>query len=251
MKCPYCVLDIDDKSIACRHCNRDLFFLRPVLDRIDELARVVEVLTQGLAQLEAKVTSQVTAPNGAIASAAAADPLFRSPYVVVPLGATTASVVLYWSFRHFFFSHILLIASIVSPFPAGLILGLWWPGRHLRVYVIQGIAIGFMNMVGMLVVHGSVPKTYLDTAVFSFVFGGAMLYVSGAWIGDWIEGRQSPGPSSLVRMIAQRLGGDQLAAKSGTPRIAATITAIGPVLTFIASLVGAYVSYVAALKKNS
>ena len=139
-------------------------------------------------------------------------------HFVVPLGATTASVVLYWSASDISsFSHILLIASIVSPFPAGLILGLWWPGRHLRVYVIQGIAIGFLNMVGMLVVHGSVPKTYLDTAIFSFVFGGAMLYVSGAWIGDWIEGRRSPGPSSLVRMIAQRLGGDELAAKFRNP----------------------------------
>jgi hypothetical protein len=52
MKCPYCVSTIDDQALACPHCTRDLFLLKPLLERLRLVEAELERAHLRLASLE-------------------------------------------------------------------------------------------------------------------------------------------------------------------------------------------------------
>lgn len=59
MKCPYCTSAIDDEALACPHCTRDLYLLKPLLGKIDQLEQRVKGLE---AQLAAAPSADAAVP---------------------------------------------------------------------------------------------------------------------------------------------------------------------------------------------
>ena len=43
MNCPYCSEQVKDSAIVCKHCGRELFVVRPLMDKLDEATKRLEV----------------------------------------------------------------------------------------------------------------------------------------------------------------------------------------------------------------
>lgn len=56
--CPYCYGEIDERAHACRHCGRDLYLIKPLLNRIGSIERQLEALAAGsTGPLESRISA--------------------------------------------------------------------------------------------------------------------------------------------------------------------------------------------------
>ena len=47
MLCPYCAEQVKDSAIVCKHCSRDLFVVRPLMDKLAAAMERLETLEAG------------------------------------------------------------------------------------------------------------------------------------------------------------------------------------------------------------
>lgn len=68
MKCPYCVSELNEQALVCPHCTRDLYLIKPLLEKIEVLEQQVRELTESNAAAssfdEPAVATTPPAPYG-------------------------------------------------------------------------------------------------------------------------------------------------------------------------------------------
>jgi hypothetical protein len=117
--------------------------------------------------------------------------IFGFKYVPTIVLGFVLGILFYYIFsvthKHYY---IFLILSICSPLPAGLLLGLKMKILHIKVFIIGGVIIGFMNYIGIQIIYSHFIINFridLLLIIGFYFFGGIAMCLSGGFIGSWLK----------------------------------------------------------------
>ena len=254
MTCPYCLEEIKDEALVCKHCRQNLMVFRPLVDRISQLEEQI-----------ADIIASINDPQRAaqIPETAAKTDLPFQPIVALVLPVLT-SLITYWFIWSLFqagiqLSPFLFRAIIVFPtLPFGIWLGLALHTTKLKTFPLLGIGVGVVIGIGIQIVYylrweQVAPDYFFGFSMFAV--GTAFLYTSGAFIGAWLRKRKQPlvGSPGYALLLAKQLvvkKGNTAEETNRVKRLSEAIAALAPILTFLASIIGAYLTFRATIYKK-
>jgi hypothetical protein len=235
MNCPFCAEEIKEEALVCPHCQRDLAFFRPMEKRVRGLEKRLDVVAATLLEIRGQLETQTRIPLAGAQLPEPIRQLSTSRKVlsVVVEVLLTAAVVgilvalnvairpqpttihfqtsdmtrpvsadeLKWQElesyeqRWKIIIRIFLPTVFLIPIGIGLGMGLRWPGRNLKWYIVLGAVAGTVEVLGLaavtFVIDGAayvlgVTAVFLGINLARCGFG----FVAGGLIGDSIEKRR-------------------------------------------------------------
>ena len=58
MRCPYCAEDVRDEAVVCKHCHSELFVVKPLLSKINEMSARLAVFSEAAPNAESLVPNR-------------------------------------------------------------------------------------------------------------------------------------------------------------------------------------------------
>jgi hypothetical protein len=212
--------------------------------RITALEDLVQGFQEDLPMKQSSHVAEAT-PRGTTASAALV--IFQAILAV----SVSTVLFLYLRERNLLPGWIWLLSS--CPMPFGAWLGFVRDKWKVKYYFISGGMVGTLTFVGIttsirMLPHGS----EIPLAVGGFIIGPCIVYTSAAIFGRWASNRfrSLPVKAGVSRSIAERwTPARSLDRPKSVDKLSAIISAVGPLLALIGSLVTAYFTYLGAVAK--
>lgn len=151
MKCPYCLSEVSDQALACPHCTRDLYLIKPLLEKIEDLERQLQELA-GSAAATAAVGDQAAPPPPPVPYGTRADwvLLWLAPLLLLLAAHATITVIFDVSTIY------LRLVSLLIPLPFALLL--MRRERLFPFWLGAGFAMAVLAVLGMSGVIGLVDQ---------------------------------------------------------------------------------------------
>lgn len=253
MKCPYCAEEIQDAAVLCRHCGRDFFLTKPLMERIAAAER--EII-----ELKAALQNVAVTPSG---------PAHRPPRGGLRATLLPALVAggLYLLFRALTYeadtSNELTRAAITNiavliPGVCGFLFGFRSSGwkQSLSVGAYAALFIVVINLMWRQFGSAAVKSELQIHAITFPLF--VLAFFLPAILGRWIGKRFNPSPDEPRNKPAPKLAVGL--AHLGSPNSEAEllkriefwkkiIDAFTPILTLAGTIITAYLAYLASGKK--
>ncbi|MBM3346910.1 MAG: hypothetical protein FJY55_10510 [Betaproteobacteria bacterium] len=165
MQCPYCTSDISDSAVVCPVCTRDLYLLKPLLEKIGgPEKRLAEAASASAPALEARV-AELETELADLRNNRAVSEEFRKPrkdfymsaastFGIALLLIAHGLIIMVYDLKPLF----LRIASLLIPLPFGLALHVRHPQRAWATALLAAVT-GCLAVLGMSAVTG-----YIDDA---------------------------------------------------------------------------------------
>ena len=216
MNCPYCAEQVKDSAIVCKHCGRELFVVRPLMAKLDEAARRLEVLEAGLPEDQRADIARMIRPTRPRSILPGLDPLAAVSLSLILLVFAHFIIIVEFNLSLVY----LRIVSIVVPLVFGLLCR--ESGRKtLAVELLYGailavLAILFMAaLVGRLDHVPMLPRDKYEWREF-LEYGASIMFgfFTGAIIRQTVIAMRSTAdiPNRLIavlaRIVSDKLGGE-------------------------------------------
>lgn len=198
MKCPYCISEIHADALVCAVCRRDLYLLKPLLER-------VELLEAKLA-LSSVQRPDGSADNGPALSVASAMPVriaddekrsvlaalawWVLPLLLLMLGHWL--MVFLYDFKVVY----LRVFALLLPLPFGYLfaraLRLPFAWGLLPAFLMAGLAVLGMSGVTALIDNvPTLPQNVVEVRDFlEFIVSIGLSFTTGLWLHHWLARRQ-------------------------------------------------------------
>lgn len=213
MQCPYCASAIADEALVCPTCRRDLFLVKPLLERI---ATLEAELAARPALPVAEQAPGDSALADVVSTEAASDVMHSLPAAAAIFAALLALLLLgHWLFVFVYDANVLYlrIFALLLPLPFGFVFARA-SGFSLPLGVTTAVCGALLAVLGMSGVTSLIdavpvlPQDMVEVREFlEFSASIGFAFLTGFWLHHWAEQRRIRHQAALERLRAAGVGG--------------------------------------------